>query len=342
MAVADLGSPSFSLHPLHGIHQPTRSTPPRRARSVRRTASMDMTRAEGSLDPVFLSGRARDLLTSADGSATPVRQVGLTATVEMVARVVQRVETDPAIAAMSRLTGAPAMSGFRAAADAVAPELRQRRDLLYTLLDDIPVAALISGHALSASGLLGEVTQSGYLPVADQCAGFVTGGLLMSSFQAGDPVVVTGPIAPDLDLPDDPQAWHEMAELPIHGMRRVRRLDVYGADDGMEVVIDAMFRDTYVRADGRETIIHEYTLAVAADPDTGQIVRSRAVPQVLPWRECPGAVDSATRIVGITLSDLHFRVRNELAGITTCTHLNDLLRSLADAEALIGLLRQLA
>jgi len=24
--------------------------------------------------------------------------------------------------------------------------------------------------------------------------------------------------------------------------------------------IDAMFRDTYVRADGQETIIHEYTL----------------------------------------------------------------------------------
>jgi len=41
----------------------------------------------------------------------------------------------------------------------------------------------------------------------------------------------------------------------------------------------------------------------------------------------------------MTLSDLHFRVRKELSGITMCTHLNDLLRSVADAEALIPRLR---
>ena len=73
---------------------------------------------------------------------------------------------------MSRLAGAPAMSGFRAAADKAAPELRHARDLRYMLLDDVPVATLISGHALSASNLLGDVAKSGYLPVADQCAGF--------------------------------------------------------------------------------------------------------------------------------------------------------------------------
>jgi hypothetical protein len=37
----------------------------------------------------------------------------------------------------------------------------------------------------------------------------------------------------------------------------------------------------------------------------------------------------------MTLQDLHFRVRQELFGTSTCTHLNDLLRSVADAEALI-------
>jgi hypothetical protein len=36
----------------------------------------------------------------------------------------------------------------------------------------------------------------------------------------------------------------------------------------------------------------------------------------------------------MTLSDLHFRVRKELFG-STCTHLIDLLRSIADAGALI-------
>ncbi|MDA3639594.1 DUF2889 domain-containing protein [Mycobacterium xenopi] len=34
----------------------------------------------------------------------------------------------------------------------------------------------------------------------------------------------------------------------------------------------------------------------------------------------------------MTLTDLHFRVRRELTCITTCTHLNDLLRSIGDTE----------
>jgi Protein of unknown function (DUF2889) len=225
------------------------------------------------------------------------------------------------------------MSGFRAAADKAAPQLRADRDLRYTLLDDVPVATLISGHALSASGVLGEYTKSGYLPVADQCAGFATGGLLMTSFEAGDPVVVTGPEAPDLDR-DDPWAWHAMSPLPVHAMRRRRRIDVYDDRPG-QVGIDAMFRDSYVRTDGVETIIHEYTLAAVVDVNTGVIIESRATPRVLPWQECPGAVASAERVTGMTLAELHFRVRQELCGTSTCTHLNDLLRSVADAAALI-------
>jgi hypothetical protein len=257
-------------------------------------------------------------------------------TVEMLARVVQRIDVEPAVAGM-RLVGAPAMSGFRAAVDATAPQLRQRRDLRYTLLDDVPVATLISGHALSASGALGTA-KSGYLPVVDQCAGFVTGGLLMTSFEAGDPAVVTGPPAPSLADADDPLAWHEMATLPVHGMRRRRRLDVRNNGGAPEIEVDAMFRDTYIRADGTETIIHEYTVEAVVDSDTQTILRSQAVARVLPWQECPGAVASATRLAGMRLDQLHFRIRHELQGTSTCTHLNDLLRSIGDAAALIALL----
>jgi hypothetical protein len=337
--VTDLGSPPFGLHPLHGVHEPTTGNPPRRPRSARRTTSIDMTRDEGSLDPVYLNGRARDLWTAADGTVTEIGSATLSATIELIARVVRHVEVTPPVPAMSRLAGAPAMSGFRAAADKVAPELREARDLRYTLLDDVPVATLISGHALSASNLLGDVAKSGYLPVADQCAGFATGGLLLTSFEAGDPVIVTGPAAPDLDHGEDPWAWHQLAALPRHAMRRRRRIDVYEESAG-RVAIDAMFRDTYVRGDGVETIIHEYALDAVVDADTGVIVDSRATPRVLPWQECPGAVASAERITGMTLRELHFRVRRELGGTSTCTHLNDLLRSVADAEALIPRVRR--
>jgi hypothetical protein len=296
-----------------------------------------MIRKPGSLDPVSLSGRARDLKTGVGGKATEFGSARLQATVESIARVIRQIDVEPEVPGGMRLDGAPAMSGFRAAVDKAVPDLRKHRDLRYTLLDDVPVATLISGHALSASGALGEVSRSGYLPVADQCAGFVSGGLLMSSFEAGDPAVVTGPVAPDIDTSDDPLAWHDVPALPIHGMRRRRRLDVH-ASDRREVLINAMFRDTYMRHDGNETIIHEYTLAAAVDPDSGIILRCKATPRVLPWQECPGAVDSATRISGMRLADLHFRVRQELSGTSSCTHLNDLLRSIADAEALIRLL----
>jgi hypothetical protein len=76
------------------------------------------------------------------------------------------------------------------------------------------------------------------------------------------------------------------------------------------------------------------------DTDSGVIVESVATPRVLPWQECPGAVASAGRITGMTLQELHFRVRQELSGTSTCTHLNDLLRSIADAEALIRVVKQ--
>lgn len=337
MAVTDLGAPSFAMHPLHGVHEPTDCTPARRPGSVRRTTSMDITRTPGAADPVYLAGTGRDLVTAADGGARVQRTVGLRATVAMMSQTVRRLETDPSSAALSELAGAPAMGGFRAAVDARAPELRSNRDVLYSLLDDVPVCTLISGHALGASGQL-EAVRTGYLPQADQCAGFVTGGLLMESFAAGDPVIVTGPEAPDLSDSADPLAWHELGDLPLHGMRRRRRVDVVERAGAATVDIDAMFRDTYVRGDGVETIIHEYTLLATVERSTGLILESHATPRVLPWQECPGAVGSAGRVAGMTLSELHFRVRRELSGTSSCTHLNDLLRSVADAEALIALL----
>jgi hypothetical protein len=337
--VTDLGFPPFGLHPLHGMHEPTTGNPPRRSRSARRTSSIDMLRDEGSLDPVYLDGRARDLWTAADGSVTELGSATLSATIELMARVVRHVEVTPAITAMSRLAGAPAMSGFRAAADRAAPELRRARDLRYTLLDDVPVATLISGHALSASNLLGDVTKSGYLPVADQCAGFASDGQLLMSLKDGGTVTPTGPQAPDLDHVHDTWAWHQVAALPRYAMRRRRRIDAYEESAG-RVGIDAMFRDSYVRMDGVETIIHEYSLDVVVDAETGVIVDSQATPRVLPWQQCPGAVASAARVTGMTLSDLHFRVRQELSGTSTCTHLNDLLRSVADAAALLDLVKE--
>ena len=57
---------------------------------------------------------------------------------------------------------------------------------------------------------------------------------------------------------------------------------------------------------------------------------------MLPWMECPGAVASAERLSGMPIAELRTRVRREFTGTSTCTHLNDTLRSLGDLEVLVG------
>jgi hypothetical protein len=76
----DSEAPRFELHPLHGIHQPTKTTPRRRPRSVRRTSAIDISREPGSFDPVYLRGHARDLWTAADGSADEIARARLSVT----------------------------------------------------------------------------------------------------------------------------------------------------------------------------------------------------------------------------------------------------------------------
>ncbi|MCW2829719.1 MAG: hypothetical protein JWP31_411 [Aeromicrobium sp.] len=335
MTSIELGSPSFPLHPGRGIHDPNGSTPPRRAGSVRRTTSIDMTRPLDALGDLHLTGQARDLVTHADGSSTVAATATLAARVDVpdMCRLVE-LEVTPHDQRWADLIGDTVMAGMRKRADALAPDQRAQRSLAYALVDDLPVTTLISGHAWSVMiGPEGHADQA-YLPVADQCAGFISGGTMMTSFDTGVPASPTGPPAPDLGGDDDPLAWHGVGPLPLHGMRRLRRIDV--TRDGDVVDVDAMFRDTYVRADGLETVIHEYDLVATVEAATGVVTRSRVRPRVLPWVECPKAVASAERLEGMSLLDLHDRVRRELRGTSTCTHLNDLLRSIGDVRALIG------
>jgi len=173
--------------------------------------------------------------------------------------------------------------------------------------------------------------------MAGVCAGWQRGGVVLTGILEGGAVPITvGPEAPSLALADDPWAWHEpAAPLPHHGMRRARRLDAMPSPDGRApVTVDAMFRDSYVTEAGVETIVHEYTLETEIDARSGIVLRCAAIPRALPFGQCPEAAGSAGRLVGHGLDDLRTRIRGEFVGATTCTHLNDMLRSLADVGAL--------
>jgi hypothetical protein len=105
------------------------------------------------------------------------------------------------------------------------------------------------------------------------------------------------------------------------------------------LAVDAMFRDTYGELDGTEGVLHEYSVTATFDPETGVLGSVLAVPRVLPLPECPAAAASAELVSGSTVEQLRSVVRRQLVGTVSCTHLNDLLRCLADLGELARSLR---
>jgi len=89
-------------------------------------------------------------------------------------------------------------------------------------------------------------------------------------------------------------------------------------------------------ANGCETVVHEYGISASIDLETMQFNACDASVGALPWVECPVAAASAGRLVGAPADGLRTWVRNTFLGPTTCTHLNDTLRSLEDVPALLA------
>jgi len=327
-----------ALHPHHGPHEPVRQTPSRHPGSIRRTTSTDILRPDGLAGDLLLSGLARDVRTDADGAAEPIGHAALDVEIAFLSgREVRAVRSDPARPSLQDLVGVKAASGFRGRVAAAVPGEVADRSLLYQLLDDVPGASLIAGYAVGVAGRSNSLTLSGHRRRANVCAGFQDGGTMMVEVERGGIVpTVTGPVAPELDPSADPPGWHALPELAALGMRRRRLLDVV---PGELYSVHAWFRDTYRSVAGEETIIHEYDVDARVEPDTWRIVEIAATPRVLPWIECPQAASSATRLVGATLPDLRNDVRKEFRGPSTCTHLNDQLRSLTDVLALAQAVR---
>jgi hypothetical protein len=157
----------------------------------------------------------------------------------------------------------------------------------------------------------------------------------MLAYSAGlrAPLVAGAPAAP-LAGNSDPLAWHVMGILGSQEMRRCRRIDVVKGDD---VSINAMFRDTYLDSNGAERVLHQYSVTARAELATLALTHIEAVPHTLPHVECPEAAASALAARGVHLPMLRNVVEQTLYGPASCTHLNDLLRSLADAGNLAAL-----
>lgn len=306
-------------------------SPPRRPGSVRRTSSTDIV-ATG-YDPVSLtlSGRSRDLVTHSDGSTSVAAHALVRAGVE--SGVVTALSTYPAVPGAQALVGRRLAVGFRTA---IWRSLRDEYDAgtpLHALLDELPGALVISGWAVRRLGPAPEHIRRGTRRL-DICAGWASDSHAARVHrETGEsPPPLATPVAVSVVAPDDPKGWHTVAALPPGSMSRRRRLDVI--PEPGRWVVDAAFRDVFVDPAGIERVLHEYGVRAEVDSATEQIDALVATPVVLPHVECPSTAASVERLLPGRVGGLREQVSMDLFGPASCTHLNDLLRSLADVPRL--------
>jgi Protein of unknown function (DUF2889) len=295
-------------------------TPPRPDEGVRRTTHVDIVPAADR--GLVLRSRCRDLLDGTDPRV--VGDAEVVAALDSTQHLVSLQHPgDVELPLTGRLVGA----GFRATLEALTPQ-GQAGAPLFVLLDELPVATVISGYARMYEHDSAEMSGAAD-HMGDICSGWRTDGLMIRSIRStGRMPVPLGPVAPSPEH-TDPWAWHEMAALRPGEMRRRRLIDL-----GPDGSVFATFRDTHVEPDGTERVLHEYTLT--AGLEGGRFTRCVAAPRVLPWHECPDAAASAARLDGIEPREVH-RAMKGSRGLGTCTHLNDLLRSLAGLDHLAAM-----
>lgn len=315
-------------------------TPTRPPNSLRRTSSLDMRWPHGSSE-LMLIGAARDLYTAmAPGDHAIVGAVGLELAVDTsAAPVVTSITVTPGGPAtgLDGLIGQSPIAGFRKALAAEYGVIAPHGSLARLLLHEVPIASVVAWSALGRHGLLAAETEQRNMPSANVCAGWRQGGHLNTAMARGYSYYgIDCPVAPSLDLADDPIAWHAMPSLVAGSVRRRRRMDValpVGASD--EVTVDAFFRDTHVDPDGIERALHEYSVRATVSR-TAHVITSIGVNAgALPSGDCPAAMLAVNGLVGTKLDDLEARIRATLRGTSSCTHLNDVLLSLADLWSII-------
>ena len=315
------------------------ATPPRVPGSARRTTSIDVSRPDGLAGPAVVDVRGQDVRTAGDGDARVVECLAVTLEVDQQTGAITDVTVDQAPGPVDGLVGLNARSGYGRALAPCSPWTPGGVRCSTAPWTTWEAPSSCPGTACCAPGTSWSTrtgVRPGALAQADVCTGWASGGPLLETLRTtGRSAVPSGPAAPVIEG-DDPSGWHPMAPLATGAVRRRRRLDVIPApgSGGEALVTQSHFRDSYEADDG-EMVMHEYVVDAAVDGER-RLARVTVQPRVLPWRECPGAVASAQRLVGVAVDDIPARVRRDLMGTTTCTHLNSTLRCLADVDALAG------
>lgn len=329
--------PHFAAPP----RTPAGTSPPRRADSIRRTTSLDVTWPEGFDQPALIQGRARDLRTPLHAAApsTVIAEDALTARAE--GRTILSLESDPQRAGIGGMIGVEAGKHLRLAIDCALPGERAAGSPLYLLLDDLAGTTLVASWGKTQwagpdhAGPQRAGQPSSYAAMEGICIGFRPGSSALGpgSSELYDPASILPPLTRD----DDPQGWHRLPTSTGANMRRARRLDIW-RENGL-IHVDSTFQDSGALPDGRRRGLHEYRMFATADGSTGALLSLQANPHILPYSECPAATVNLEAMLTANLADMRSLVLSRLRQTAGCTHLNDMLRALADVPILAAALQ---
>lgn len=291
-------------------------------------------------------GRARDYRTDADGVGEVVAESGFRLRMSED-KTITAITAQPPYAPIEILVGERGGGHLRKVLREQLPELIERNDPLYLVLDDISGTALVSSFAWSqwnpdwSEQLRARLGADELDKLTAQrlniCWGLQEGNSgvrpegALNDIADGD--------AGNLINPADLEGWHALHDEDGPGFRRARRIDVM-RDDGAGVLrIDSAFQDSAKWKEGGRVAIHEYLLRATCDSETLEILTLEPEARILPFPECPGAMKNLERLVGKRLDAIRNEVLGLLRGPDGCTHLNDALRALADVPRLAEGLR---
>jgi hypothetical protein len=338
-----MAGPSTVLEP-----PPTRSAgaaPLRRPFSIRRTSSMEADWPGGFGTPTCIVGRARDLVTLRDISRPQVLDGDSIEIWASIKREIISIKTSRHNDIAQALVGERGGSGFRQSLNALFSDERLQGSPLHLLLDDYPGASLVAGWAWTRwmedaqerRQAMGAITAGRSGRMEGVCVGFKPGSSALAADGSVKPRSQSFASVAPLQHAHDLDGWHVFSNQDGVGMRRARRTDVW-LDD--RIRMNMSFQDSATTPAGGRVAVHEYMVSASADPGTLELLEVEATPQVLPYRECPGAARNVSRLVGLSLTTLRAQVGVQLSGVLGCTHLNDLLRSMSDVPGLVDRVRQ--
>lgn len=275
-------------------------------------------------------GRAVDVADGADGP-----------TVLTTVEIAMSIDDDRTITWLSTsardldLLGHGAGRGFRAALDRLRTGSAGER-LLRRLLWDVPIMAQVAGQTalLDHDAARADLVLSRH--GTDQCSGWRADGEMIRQVDDNGGVLVM-PLGPEREAPSIAAPWlPDLAPPAPMATRRSRVLECGAPVGPGSNPIVARFCDSYADPDGTHRALHEWVVHTdyaRADDRFGAVSVDAGR---LPWVECPVAGSSAGRLDGLSPAEVDQALGSGFGGISTCTHLNDTLRSLVDVPDLVA------